>query len=65
MPKTVLVVEDESNIRELLRMYLEQEGYIVETAQNGAEGLRAFKRVHPNLVLLDLMMPVMDGTQMI
>ena len=65
MPKTVLIVEDESNIRELLRMYLEQEGYVVETAQNGSEGLRTFKRVHPDLVLLDLMMPVMDGNQMI
>ena len=65
MPKTVLIVEDESNIRELLRMYLEQEGYNVETAQNGSEGLRTFKRAHPDLVLLDLMMPVMDGNQMI
>ena len=65
MAKTVLIVEDESNIRELLRMYLEQEGYVTEMAQNGAEGLRVFKRVHPDLVLLDLMMPVMDGTQMI
>jgi beta-glucosidase len=53
MPKTVLIVEDESNIRELLRMYLDQEGYITEMAQNGAEGLRVFKRVHPDLVLLD------------
>lgn len=65
MAKTVLIVEDESNIRELLRMYLEQEGYVTEMAQNGAEGLRVFKRVHPDLVLLDLMMPIMDGTQMI
>ena len=65
MPKTILIVEDESNIRELLRMYLEQEGYTVESAQNGSEGLRTFKRVHPDLVLLDLMMPVMDGNQMI
>ena len=64
MARTVLVVEDDSNIRELLRMYLEQEGFNVETAQNGAEGLRIFKIVHPNLVLLDLMMPVMDGIQM-
>jgi DNA-binding response OmpR family regulator len=46
-------------------MYLEQEGYTVESAQNGSEGLRTFKRVHPDLVLLDLMMPVMDGNQMI
>ena len=65
MPKTILVIEDDSNIRELLRLYLEQEGYAVETAQDGMEGLRAFKRLHPDLVLLDLMMPVMDGTQVI
>lgn len=64
MVKTILIVEDDSNIRELLHLYLEQEGYHVETAQDGADGLRTFKRVHPDLVLLDLMMPVMDGTQM-
>ena len=63
MPKTILVIEDDGNIRELLRLYLEQEGYGIETAQDGLEGLRAFKRIHPDLVLLDLMMPVMDGTQ--
>ena len=65
MEKTILIVEDDANIRELLQLYLSQEGYHIETAQDGADGLRAFKRVHPNLVLLDLMMPVMDGTQMI
>ncbi len=65
MEKTILIVEDDSNIRELLSLYLEQEGYHIETAQDGAEGLRAYKRVHPDLILLDLMMPVMDGTQMI
>lgn len=63
MQKTILVIEDDANIRELLRLYLEQEGYKIESAQDGLEGLRAFKRVHPDLVLLDLMMPVMDGTQ--
>ena len=65
MEKTILIVEDDANIRELLQLYLSQEGYHIETAQDGADGLRAFKRVHPDLVLLDLMMPVMDGTQMI
>ena len=65
MEKTILIVEDDSNIRELLSLYLEQEGYRIELAQDGADGLRAFKRVHPDLVLLDVMMPVMDGTQMI
>jgi len=62
MSKTILVVEDESNIRELLRLYLEQEGFAVETASDGQDGVRAFKRIHPDLVLLDLMMPIMDGT---
>ena len=65
MAKTILIVEDDANIRELLHLYLEQEGYHIEVAQDGAEGLRMFKRVHPDMVLLDLMMPVMDGTQMI
>ncbi len=65
MQKTILVIEDDANIRELLRLYLEQEGYKIESAQDGLEGLRAFKRIHPDLVLLDLMMPVMDGTQVI
>lgn len=65
MSKIILVIEDDGNIRELLRLYLEQEGYSVETAQDGLEGMRAFKRLHPDLVLLDLMMPVMDGTQVI
>ena len=65
MEKTILIVEDDANIRELLHLYLEQEGYHIESAQDGAEGLRVFRRVHPDLVLLDVMMPVMDGTQMI
>ena len=65
MEKTILIVEDDANIRELLHLYLTQEGYHIETAQDGADGLRMFKRIHPDLVLLDLMMPVMDGTQMI
>ena len=65
MEKTILIVEDDVNIRELLSLYLGQEGYVIEAAQDGAEGLRAFKRCHPDLVLLDLMMPVMDGSQML
>ena len=65
MEKTILIVEDDVNIRELLSLYLGQEGYVIETAQDGAEGLRAFKRCHPDLVLLDVMMPVMDGSQML
>lgn len=65
MAKTLLIIEDDSNIRELLRLYLEQEGYSVETAVDGMDGVRAFKRIHPDLVLLDVMMPQMDGWQVI
>ncbi len=65
MQKNILIIEDDSNIRELLRLYLSQEGYKIETAQDGLEGLRAFKTHEPDLILLDLMMPVMDGTQVI
>ena len=65
MQKTILIIEDDSNIRELLRLYLSQEGYKIETAQDGMEGLRAFRAHEPDLILLDLMMPVMDGTQVI
>ena len=61
MAISVLVVEDDPNIRELLRLYLEKEGYTVTLAADGGEGLEAFHTLHPDLVLLDLMMPVMDG----
>ena len=63
MPKKILIVEDDSNIRELLRLYLEREGYAAILAGDGAEGLKAFRQNKPDLVLLDIMMPVMDGWQ--
>ena len=53
MQKTILIIEDDSNIRELLRLYLSQEGYKIETAQDGMEGLRAFRAHEPDLILLD------------
>ncbi len=61
MSTKILVVEDDENIRKLLKLYLEKEGYETVMAEDGAEGLRAFKREQPGLVLLDIMMPVMDG----
>ena len=61
MPKTILVVEDDANIAELLRLYLEKEGYTVVVAEDGGAGLEKFRSVHPDLVLLDLMLPVLDG----
>ncbi len=63
MAKKFLIVEDDMNIRELLRLYLEREGYETISAGDGGEGLRAFRRESPDLVLLDIMMPVMDGWQ--
>ncbi len=61
MPKKILIVEDEANIRELLRLYLEREGYAVIEAENGVEGIKQWKSEKPDMILLDVMMPVMDG----
>ena len=61
MAISVLVVEDDRNISDLLHLYLEKEGYAVTTAFDGGEGLNKFRAIKPDLVLLDVMMPVMDG----
>ncbi len=61
MAISVLVVEDDKNISALLQMYLEKQGYAVTTAADGGEGLSKFRAINPDLVLLDLMMPVLDG----
>lgn len=63
MAKKILIVEDDSNIRELLRLYLEREGYEILEAENGAVGLKLWKQENPDMLLLDVMMPVMDGWQ--
>ncbi len=61
MPTTVLIVEDDKNIQELLELYLKKEGYQTAIANDGTEGLSVFRAVKPDLVLLDVMMPGMDG----
>ena len=61
MAVSVLIVEDDLHIAELLQMYLEKEGYRVSTAADGGTGLEKYRAEQPDLVLLDLMMPVMDG----
>ena len=61
MAISVLVVEDDKNIAELLQMYLEKEGYAVTVALDGGQGVAKFRSIKPDLVLLDLMLPVMDG----
>ena len=63
MAKKALIVEDDANIRELLRLYLEKDGFEVSGAADGAAGLREFKRAQPDIVLLDIMLPVLDGWQ--
>lgn len=59
--ETILVVDDEKNIVELARLYLEKEGYRVEYAYDGAEALVKIKSLQPALVVLDLMLPEVDG----
>ena len=63
MSKKILIVEDDDNIRELLRLYLEREGFEISEAENGAVGLSTWKAQNPDMMLLDVMMPVMDGWQ--
>jgi two-component system, OmpR family, response regulator ResD len=59
----ILVIEDEANIAQLLRLYLEQANYTVITASDGAAGLELHAREHPDLVILDLMLPALDGME--
>ena len=61
MAISVLVVEDDKNIQDLLQLYLEKEGYAVTIASDGGQGLTKFRAIKPDLVLLDVMMPVMNG----
>ena len=61
MAKTVLIVEDDRNIADLLRLYLEKEGYKVVIAPDGLKGVEEFRACQPSLVLLDVMLPGMDG----
>ena len=61
MAVSVLVAEDDRNIADLLKMYLEKEGYAVTWAPDGGQALEKFRAIKPDLVLLDVMMPVMDG----
>ncbi len=59
----ILVVDDEKNICDLLRMYLEKEGYTVVMAHNGLDAVHMFSTENPDLVLLDIMLPQLDGWQ--
>jgi two-component system, OmpR family, alkaline phosphatase synthesis response regulator PhoP len=59
--KTILVVDDKANVRQLLQEYLTEQGFNVTTATNGREAIYEARRSRPDLILLDIMMPEMDG----
>ena len=61
MPSTILVADDEKHIAQLVKLYLTNEGYQVETAADGQEALEKARRLRPDLIVLDLMMPRLDG----
>ena len=61
MPTKVLIVEDDGNIAELLHLYLEKEGFETQVAPDGGKGVELFRSFRPDLVLLDIMLPIMDG----
>lgn len=62
--KTILIVDDELGNAEVLSLILEDEGYRVFCAANGRDGLERVREVNPDLVVLDFMMPVMNGAEM-
>src|SRR5256886_6804112 len=59
----ILIIEDEANIAQVLRLYLEQANYTVLVASDGVAGLELHAREHPDLVILDLMLPALDGME--
>lgn len=63
--KRILIVEDDASIRDVLKLALEFEGYEVAIAKNGKEGLEMLSQTNPGLILLDLMMPVMNGWEFV
>jgi len=64
-PKKILVADDEESIRTVVSFTLEQAGYAVETAANGDEALEKVYAAPPDLILLDLMMPMVDGWEVL
>ena len=61
MARKILVVEDDHNISDLIRMYLEKEGFEIQAVFDGGSAVETFRTMQPDMVLLDLMLPVMDG----
>lgn len=61
MPKTVLIVEDVADVRMMMKILVQSYGYKAVTADDGYEAIEKFKKYHPDLVLMDMMMPILDG----
>ncbi len=64
MPKTIYVVDDEKNIRQIIRSYLEKEGYTVSEFENGEDALAGFNTAMPDMLIIDIMMPGMSGFEL-
>ncbi|MFC1732900.1 response regulator transcription factor [candidate division KSB1 bacterium] len=62
--KKILIVEDEPTLLKMLNEVLSEEGFVVEEAKDGKEGLEKALKTHPDLILLDILMPDMDGIEM-
>jgi len=62
-PKKILIVEDEAEIAQLVKLYLEKDGFRTAIAKTGVEGLKLIKTDRPDMVILDLMLPEMDGLE--
>ena len=65
MPITILVIEDEPNIHQTIKTYLEAEGYVVFIAEDGIQGLQLFRHHNPTFVVLDIMLPKIDGLEVL
>lgn len=65
VPPRILVVEDEPNVADLIRAVLIEEGYLVAIARDGADGLQKAQDWHPDLILLDLRLPKLDGSELL
>lgn len=63
MPKTILIIEDEQTIVDILTFHLEREGFVCHSSGNGLKGLRMVEEVNPDLILLDIMLPGIDGME--
>jgi DNA-binding response OmpR family regulator len=65
MQKKILIIDDDENICELLRLYLKKEGYTLFVAHDGSHGLSLYKKEHPDLILLDIMLPQINGLEVL